>query len=85
MSSRTETALVQTWTARLSADAEGLDLGDAEDRAIFRGRVLSATAWCKHTALCQISAALGGPARAPSRSAISRAIADAWIARAIAA
>lgn len=74
-------AVLDAWTARLASEAEGLDLADAEDRAIFRGRVFSATAYTKHLTLCQISAALGGAPRHFDRAQAARAIADRWIAR----
>lgn len=74
--------IVTAWTARLTAEAEGLDLADAEDRVTFRVRVGYAT----EPTVCSLIGALArhfghrGPL-APSRAAAARALADAWIAR----
>lgn len=70
------------WAERLAADAAGLDLSDADDRATFRGRVHTATA----STTCVLVVALAREAghRGPvhsSRAAAVRALADAWIAR----
>lgn len=73
--------IVAEWTARLRAEAAGLDLADPEDRVTFRFRVQRATD-CTVLAFVQgLARAFGhrGPL-APSRSAAQRALADAWIA-----
>lgn len=81
--------VVEVWRARLDAALEGLDVGDPEDRAIFRARVQDACAACRVELLRAVSDALdlgplprkAGPA---GRWAVVRHIADRWMVNPIA-
>ena len=74
------------WTERLAAEAADLDLSDADDRATFRGRVHTATTATTCVLVVALAREVGhrGPL-ASSRAAAVRALADAWIARDLAA
>jgi hypothetical protein len=65
----------------LAKDAAGLDLTDAEDRAIFRMKVSSRFANAKVTAISAYARALGAEVKGRSRFDAVFALAGAWIER----
>ena len=71
-----------SWKDRLTAEAEGLDLADPEDRVIFRTRVAQATSNVVNSLVGALARQAGyrGPL-ASSRFAAARALADTWILR----
>ncbi len=71
-----------SWKDRLTAEAEGLDLADPEDRVIFRTRVAQATSNVVNSLVGALARQAGyrGPL-ASSRFAAERALADTWILR----
>jgi len=74
------TDLLETWTMRLTREAEDLDLFDSEDRASYRVRVQEATKGATCTALADLLAAMG-MRRQQTRAKITRAIAEHFIIR----
>lgn len=71
-------SLTPAYRAMLAAAADGLDLADAEDRAVFRLRVQRATASATLDVLRRAAADLGATS-SPTRSATVRALADLHI------
>jgi hypothetical protein len=78
----TEKDFFDAWTGFAVKAAEGLDLNDADDRAIFRSRFAERTRNLRVSALILLAAEWGSPQPGnASRSDACRAVADAWIAR----
>jgi len=67
------------WNRVLSTESVGLDFEEAEDRAVFRGRLTAAMSNLRVDGMRRLAEALavGHPGR--SRSQIIRSIANAWI------
>ena len=85
MSSRTSLPadLVAQWTARITREAEGLDLRLEDDRVTFRSRVEGALEDASYIRLVlPLSTALRARPRCPGRAGHARAIAEVWIGRA---
>lgn len=68
-----------TWDRIISAESEGLDFNDAEDRAVFRGRLTEALSNLRIEGMRRLAEALavGHPGR--SRSQCIHSIANAWM------
>ena len=68
-----------TWDRILSAESIGLDFSEAEDRAIFRGRLADVMSNLHIQGMRRLAEALavGHPGR--SRSQCIHSIADAWM------
>lgn len=68
-------AIARSWAERLAAETEGLDLTDADDRAVYRQRVGSAAEMTRVTSLCETIGILGGSPGMRSRCAAVRELA----------
>jgi hypothetical protein len=75
-------AFRKAWFDRLAREAAGLDFGDAEDRATFRGRVAAALANLKFAAAQDLLDMLSdGSVTVRNRTNAARAIAAEWMCR----
>lgn len=70
--------LVIVWTARLVGESSDLDFADADDRAIYRGRVARAFENAKHVVVRDFGVTLGLTIPR-DRNQATRIIADAFI------
>jgi len=69
----------EVWTDRLAKESEGLDFDDAEDRAIFRGKIFEAVRNASWDALRRISTFLGASKVPRNRDRTVRILVNRWI------